>query len=589
MAIDQIFSVAVLAYALVMFVWGKVRYDLVALSALCLCVILGIIPAQKAFAGFAHPAIVMTGSILILTKAIEASGCLDIFIQNLYRLSDNNTLQFFLLIVLVAIFSAFMNNIGALSLMLPVAFQYSKKAGVSPSLVLMPLSFSSLLGGLMTMIGTPPNIIIANYRLQTGKAAFGMFDFSYVGVGVALTGILFVSFLGRYFLPIRSEDEDDGDLFHIKNYITEIGFLPEASLIGKPLEDLITSIDHEIQILSIIRGKKQILSPTLHETMMSQDILVLEGEPDAIKKLLDSQPIRLVGRKELESIQLNVPGIQMLEVIVPPASYIEGKSTRNFFKRFDAILLAISRRGKRFVQRMGSIRFRSGDIILIQSTKEGLKSAIANTGCLPLAGRDLSPIKGNISYVPLIVFFTAITALIMEWLPASMAFLMAVVTLLLIEKISLKQAYDALDGSIIILIGCLLPLGEAVNNTGVISILAKGFISGTHFSDVFVITTLLVTTMLLSDLMNNTATAVIMAPIAVELAYGMGVSADPLLMTVALGSSCTFLTPIGHPSNTLVMNPGKYHFGDFSKLGFPLDILILIVGVPLILWMWPLV
>lgn len=585
---DQVVILSVLLGTLVMFIWGKIRYDLVALSALLIACISGVIPFEKAFLGFSHPAVIMTACILILTNALGQSGSLDLIISHLHTFRNRPVLQLFVLMLGVAFCSAFMNNIGALSLILPIAIQYAHQNKISPTSLLMPLSFASLLGGLATLIGTPPNIIIANYRAEAEGQSFSMFDFAYVGGVLGLIGILFITFIGWRLLPKRRAPLEAGEMFHIREYITEITIQSLSPLIGKTLLEFSERIPGELSVLTLFRGKNRILCPSNTTTIQEGDILVLEVEPTALKKLFDSQAIHLLpGRPEKVDGMLGLD-VKMIEVIIPPGSSLIGVSSKSFYRRFESILLAISRKGQFYIERMSRLRFEEGDILLLQGTRKGLQSSLNNTGCLPLAGRELQPVRGQMTYWPVGVFVCAILLSSFNILPAAIAFLSAVVILILLQKVKFKSAYESIDFSILILIGCMFPLGEALSMTGTTSMIVNTLLIQPNFPDYILITLLLVICMLLSDVINNAATALIMAPIAVELARNLGALVDPFLITVAVGSSCTFLTPIGHPSNMLVMGPGGYKFSDYWRMGLPLDIIIVIVAVPLILYVWPL-
>ncbi len=586
--IDQILILTTILGALFLFIWGRIRYDVVALMALLVSVITGVVPYDRAFSGFSHPAVIMTACILILTNALSRSGSFDILISHLHTLKLGATSQLFVLVLGVTVCSAFMNNIGALSLILPITVQYAHRANISPYKLLMPISFGSLLGGLTTLIGTPPNIIIANFRNEAVGESFGMFDFLYVGGIVAIIGTLFVTLIGWRFLPERHRSEKAGEMFNIREYITEIGFQPNSPLIGKTLDSFRLSIPGEVSILTLFRNKQRFFCPSQATIIEPSDILVLEGNPISLQKLFDSQAIFLVPTKDKKFNAAFDLDVKMIEVIVPPDSSLIGTTGKSFYRLFDAILLGISKKGRYFIDRFNLMRFEPGDILLLQGTKQGLQSALDATGALPLAGQKLQPVQGKKTFWPLYILIGAVALTSLKLFSASIAFLLGVVILLVMKKIKYKQAYHAIDYSILVLIGCMFPIGEALSMTGTTSMIVNTLLIQPNFSDYILISLLLAICMLLSDVMNNAATALIMAPIAVELARNLGASIDPFLITVALGSSCTFLTPIGHPSNMLVMGPGGYKFNDYWRMGLPLDILIIIISTPLIMWIWPL-
>jgi di/tricarboxylate transporter len=586
---DQAIAISVLLSALVLFVWGKWRYDLVALAALLACVLTGILPVDKAFLGFSHPAVIMTACILVLTKSLSNSGILDNTIYHLYNLTKIQFMRTLILVFGVGISSAFMNNIGALSLVLPIAIQYCKMEKIAPSKLLMPLSFASLLGGLMTMIGTPPNIIIASYRGNLTGQSFQMFDFIYVGGIVGVVGMMFVGLIGYKFLPKRVTALADDDPMKIGEYMTEVALTKNSELIGKTVAHIVSGIDEQITVLAIIRGRRRIECPEKNEILLSKDIIILEGAPENLKILLDRRPVRVLTHEEQEAQEMYVPGVQIMEIIVPPGASVIGSTGQHFFKRFGSVLLAIGRSSGEFViNRLSKVQFAIGDVLLVQGKKEDLQQTLSSTGCFPLAGRDLIPVKGKILLQPFIIFVLAISLTIFDILPSAFAFLLAVTALLFWRKLTPTEAYRAIDMSVLILIAAFIPVGQAFTETGAASLVVNSLLKHQGVSHYVIIATLLATTMLLSDLINNAATAVLMAPIAVEVANNLGVSVDPFLMTVAIGSSCTFLTPIGHPSNTIVMGAANYKFQDYWRMGLPLDIIIILICVPLIPVIWPL-
>jgi len=588
---DQIIILAVIVSALVLFAWGRWRYDIVALLALLVVVLTGLVAPEHAFTGFGHPAVITVATVLVISQALTVSGAVDALGKRLSGVQNRPVLQIAALSSLVALCSAFMNNIGALALFMPLALQMCEKSKRPTSEVLMPLSFSSLLGGLITLIGTPPNVIIATYRQQVSETPFGMFDFAPVGLGVALVGVLFIALIGWRLLPrARQGGAKPGKLFEIDAYITETRLPEKSKLVGKTLRELEELGKGDVAILALVRGNRRLLAPGPFESLKADDVLILEGHSNALKTLVDDAGLDMVGGQTVTAEDLNSERVALFEAVVSPGARIEGRSARTIqlHERFGINLLAISRQGEPIRQRISRVDFRVGDVLLLQGETKTIAPTLNLLGCLPLAQRNIKLGQPQRVLPATIIFGVAILLTALSILPAHVAFTAGAVALVLTNLLSLREAYASIDGPIIVLLGAMIPVGQALEATGATGQIAAQLanLAGDlpHWA---ILALLMVTAMGLSDVINNAATAVVMAPIAASVANALGHPIDPFLMTVAVGSSCTFLTPIGHQSNTLVMGPGGYAFGDYWRLGLPLGILVVLTAVPLILWFWP--
>ncbi len=590
MSTTQIIIFGTLAITLALFIWGRWRYDIVALIALLIVTITGIVPGRDAFAGFGHPAVVTVAAVLILSRGLINSGVIDVITNQLFKLGHNTLFQVTALTVSVTVLSAFMNNVGALAIMLPVAIQVARKNGNSPSVLLMPLAFGSLLGGLTTIIGTPPNIIIALSRSEHGGEPFRMFDFAPVGVAVALAGVVFISLIGWRFLPIRRGQTSREELFHIKDYITEVRVNRNSAIAGSRIRDLGRYEDIAVYIIGIVRGKRRILLPTSDEILQEGDVLVIEADSQDLKAFVDVCKLEMAGDKELEKDILGSEEMILSEAIVMMDSPLAGRTAfgLNLRRRYGLNLLAVARKGARLKKRIASIRFKPGDVLLLNGPAINMNELIQELGCVPLAKRNLRIGQPRKIITSVAVFLSAILITALGLLPVQTALVSAAVVMVLMNLISIREVYEHVDWPIIILLGAMMPVGHALETSGGADMIAHYVfeISG-QLQPAVSLTILLVGTMLLSNVINNAAAAVLMAPIAVQLAGELAISPDPFLMGVALGASCAFLTPIGHQSNTLVMGPGGYRFGDYWRLGLPLQIIVVLVGVPMICLVWP--
>jgi len=587
---DQIIVFTTLLLVLALFSWGRIRHDFVALIALFLLVVARIVPPAKAFAGFGHPAVITVAAVLIIGKALEYSGLIDVLGKWVMMVGKNLFVQIITLSLLVAVASAFMNNVGALAIMMPVAIHMARKSGNSPSYVLMPIAFASLLGGMTTLVGTPPNIIIATFRADELGEAFGMFAYSPVGVGVAVVGIVFISLIGWRLIPKRAGKKQEQELFRIDDYITEVKVIKESKLTGKSISELKEDSKADVQVLGLVRNNRRIHAPDDREELQAGDIMILETDAEELKTFLDNTGLELVGSKQFRKDAIGSKNIAITEVVVMAGSPLIGqtKTSVHLRSRFGVNLLAVARREKKIHRRLDSIVFRAGDVLLLQGRAHMIDDIITTMGCLPLARRGLRlGYKRRIS-LSLGIFAVSIVLVVAGILPVQIAFSMAAVTMVLSGMLPPRDVYTSIDWPVIVLLGAMIPVGAALETTGGANLIATQILRlGNTLPLWALVTIILVVTMFLSDIINNAATVVLMAPVSISVAHGLGVSIDPFLMAVALGGSCAFLTPIGHQSNTLVMGPGGYRFSDYWRMGLPLEILIVLFGVPLILYFWP--
>ncbi len=586
---EQTLVFLTLGLALTLFIWGKIRHDFTALIALFFLVSVGIIPAGEAFAGFGHPAVITVAAVLVIGKALENSGLIDIAAKYILRIGRKPVTQILSLCAVVAVASGFMNNVGALAIMMPIALYIARKSDLPPSFVLMPIAFSSLLGGLTTLIGTPPNIIISEFRAENMGAGFGMFDFTPVGASLAFVGVLFVGLLGWRVLPRRQSKNEDSDLFDIDDYITELKVPSESAAVGTTLYDIIEQTD-DVQILGLVRNNQRIHTFNILEKIQADDILILQCDTDALQSIIEKSGLALVGGRQFRMDAEGSRNIILTEAVVMSGSPLVGKtaSSTQLRTRYGVNLLAVARRETKILRRLNSISFKNGDVILLQGRAEIIDETLANLGCLPLARRQLRfGFKKKVS-LALGIFGISIAMVVMGILPVQVSFSMAAVALVLTNVLPIKKVYTSIDWPVIVLLGAMIPVGQAMETSGAATTIAEKILLLSDFVPVWgIIATLLIMTMLLSDIINNAATVLIMAPIGMSIAQTMNLSIDPFLMTVAVGGSCAFLTPIGHQSNTIVMGPGGYKFSDYWRMGLPMDIIIVTLGTPLIMYFWP--
>jgi len=608
----------VLGLTLVAFIWGRFRYDLVALAALLGSVMLGLVPAEDAFTGFGHPAVITVAAVLVLSRGFERSGVVDIIAHQVLKVGENLLLQLLVLVGTVVLLSGIMNNVGALALLLPVAMRLAREHNTSPSLLLMPLAFGSLLGGLTTLIGTPPNIIISSYRRDVTGDAFSMFSFSPVGIAVALAGLAFIVLVGWRLTPKRSGQASTDEMFDTANYLVELKVGEESKAKGLTLQQLRDELDETIPVLAVVRDDNRRAGYNFHGALEEGDILLLEAGPDELQLLEDKVGLSAIAELEEEAPDVeptadgeaggeanidknkaaaqdhqpvDTEGLQLIEAVIRNDSMMINRSVRQLRlnHQFGLHLVAVARDGGRLKQRLRDIRFKNGDVLLLQGSENEISESLASLGCLPLASRELHLGQPRKLAMSVAIFALAIIAMLFDLLPAAVAMSTAALISLLIGVLPLREGYQAIDGPVIVLLAAMIPVGEALETSGGADLIADALLRfGSDWPVVITMVGLFLLSMLLSNVVNNAAAALLMAPIAVSLANGFDVSLDPFLMVVAVSASCAFLTPIGHQSNTLVLGPGGYRFGDYWKLGLPLSLVVLAVAIPLILLVWPL-
>lgn len=581
----------ILILSLILFVWSYWRYDFVALFTLIISVLTGLVPFNKAFSGFSNPAVITVGCVMILTYAITQSGVLTNPFIKLKTFSKKISFQVSLFTSTSAFLSAFMNNVGALGLMMPIAIHSFTEIKKSPSIILMPIAFCSVLGGLITAIGTPPNLLISNFRHQILGSPYNFFDFAPVGLPVAFVGVIFISLIGWKLVPVRAKYSKSGDSFQISDYMTEIKVPETSPLCEKTVKEFLDMTKANFELIAVVHEGKKKFAYDDDTNIHCNDILIIEASPEDLKNILESNGLILVGNKPLTSKEVYDSDVITIEAVVLPDSNIEGQSASmmRFRSRHKINLLAIAREELSFRKKLIDIRFAAGDVVLIQGNAATLRETIVDLGFLPLAERDINVSLTQKNFLPIICFTLSITLASLQILPIDVSFMVAVLALLLLKAIPTHNLYRNIDWSVLLLLAALIPVGEALQTTGAADMIANGFLKvAGQYSPIIALATILIVTMTLSDLLNNAATALIMAPIAIKIAQSAHVNVDSFLMAVAVGASCSFLTPIAHQNNTMVMGPGRYRFFDYLRLGLPLEIIIIAVSIPSILWAWPL-
>ena len=586
---EQIILFSLLIFVFVFLIWGRWRYDLVAFVALLAALLTGVVPADQAFSGFGHPATIIIALVLIISRGLSNSGVIELLARFFVDASRKVAAHIGIMSALSAVLSAFMNNVAALALLMPLDLQAASKAKRSPALTLMPLSFASILGGMITLIGTPPNIIIAEFRNDALGESYKMFDFAPVGLACAAVGVAYVAFIGWRLLPAeRRKSDPQKELFDLADYIAELKVPDDSPVVGKRVRELDEiAKKSDVEIIGLTRRGERMPGLARIVEIKAGDILVVEADPENITEALGAMGLEYLGAGEG---LLKSEDLQLSEVVVPEASSLVGRSATSFrlLYRYRVALVGVSRGGKRFREKVRDLVIRPGDVLLLLGAEERLADVTGRLSMLPLADRGQRVIQRDKAWLAVGVFSAAIVAASFGIVYLPIALGCVVAAMALSNIVPLREIYHSIEWPVIVLLGCMIPIGSALQTTGSTSLIANGIVDlSAGFSPVMVLALLIIVTMTLSDVMNNTATAVIAAPIAVEIADRLSVSPDPFLMGVAVAASCAFLTPIGHKNNTLIMGPGGYRFGDYWRMGLPLEILIVAVSIPMILWVWP--
>jgi len=591
MTTDQIILFSLLFVVFVFLVWGRWRYDLVAFSALLVAIIAGVVPVDRAFSGFGHPATVVIALVLIISRGLSNSGVIELLARYLVDASRKLSTHVAVMSGFAAALSAVMNNVAALALLMPLDMQAAAKAERSPALSLMPLSFASILGGMITLIGTPPNIVIAEFRGAALGEPYRMFDFAPVGLVCSTVGVLFIATIGWRLIPsARGKTDSAKELFELKDYVAEVEVPEGSSAIGKKVSELDDVADDDAAVIGLVRRGRRIPGTARSVEIRQGDLLVLQGAPETIETMVGNAKLKYVGTAGKDGL-FAAEDMSLLEVVVPEGARVAGRSAMSMrlLSRYGTTLLGVSRQGRRFAERVRKLAIRAGDILLLLGPAERLPDAIHRMGVLPLQDRGVEVVQRQKIWLAVGIFAAAVLLASFGVLYLPVALGAAAALMVLTNIIPLRQVYESVEWSVIVLLGSMIPLGSALEASGGTALIAEGIVNlSAGLSPALILALVMIVTMTLSDVMNNVATAVIAAPVALDIAARLDVNPDPFLMAVAVAASCAFLTPIGHKNNTLIMGPGGYKFGDYWRMGLPLEILIILVGIPMILWVWPL-
>jgi len=590
MTLPQYLSIGTLVGMMVLFIWGRFRYDVTAIIALLASLALGIVSPKQAFTGFSDDIVIIVASALVISAAVERSGVIERLLKLLSKRVTRVRSQLVILTASVGFASALVKNIGALAMMMPAAFQMAKKNDASPSVFLMPMAFASLLGGLMTLVGTSPNIIVSRVREEMLGKPFTMFDYLPVGLGLVLIGLVYLRFAYRLIPRDRRAAPTMGEALDIKGYVTEATVAPGSPAIGETIDAFLDRHDHDVMITQLLRAEVR-SAPHVETELREGDVLIIGGDPDALERVIAGNGFLLEGDDRAAAAQTSDSEVGVIEAVVNVGSRLVGQTAGrlDLQARYAVNLIAIARQGQHLSRRLANTELRAGDVVVLQGSLDLLPERLRELGCLPLAERDLRLGSSRRTLLPIAILAVAMFATAMAWVPVAVAFFAAAGVILIVGALPVREAYDHIEWPILIMLGALIPVSDSLRTTGASDVIATWL---SHTAATLppwgAVALILIAAMAVTPFLNNAATVLVMAPIAATFAGDLGYRPEAFLMATAVGAGCDFLTPIGHQCNTLVFGPGGYRFGDYARLGAPLSLIVILLGTPLIIFWWPL-
>jgi len=572
------------------FIWGRFRYDLVAVAALVAGLAIGVIPAEAAFEGFSNDVTVIIACALVVSAAFAKSGIVELALKRILPHLKTERSQVPVLTAAVTLLSMVTKNVGALAIMMPVALQVSRRTGTKQSRLLMPMAFGAMAGGMVTLVGTAPNILVAEVRQDMVGAPFQMFD--YAPVGLILTGaaLVFLTFGYRLLPKDRTGTIGLSAALSANAYLTEARVPDDWTLETKPISALKAMAPDEIQVMALIRDGKRKARPRGNTLIRAGDTLLIKGDQEALEEFIVATKLKLVRGDRPVLLEEAKDEVHLVEAVIGADSSLTGQSVRSLdlYGQYGLNLLGVSRSGYELTQHLRTAKLQAGDVLLLQGSEAGLPGRLATLGLLPLAERDMRLGGQRRKFLPAVVLAVAMVMVGFGLIPVAIAFFGAAVVIVALGGLKMREAYAALDGPLLVLIAALIPVSDAIQQTGGADLIAGGLKSIFQgIPPVVAVAGMMFAAMAVTPFLNNAATVLVVAPIAATLAQQLGYRPDPFLMAVAEGAACDFLTPIGHQCNTLVMGPGGYRFSDYPKLGAPLSLLVLVIGPPAILLFWP--
>jgi len=585
-------TLAIIAVAVVIFATEKLRVDVVALLVLLTVALTGLIGPNEIFAGFSNPAVITVWAVYIVSGGLFKTGVADLMGRVILRMAGSSEPRLIAVIMVsCGVMSAFMNNVGATAMLLPAIVAISRQAKVPLSRLLIPLSFSSLLGGNMTLIGTPANILASNILTERGLPTFALFDFFPTGLAVFATGILYMIFIGRRLLPVRQPPDDRPAAYRLRDYVSELKVSPSSPLAGQSLVESRLGADYDLTVLAIIRHDR--LQPALRRDTQIQpgDLLMVKGAPQNLMQAQQALDLTIQTEQIPELEQLDSDQVQIVEAILAPGSSMVGRTVRqlHFRERYGFTALAIRRHGELITQRLRDVRLQFGDALLLQGTPHRLLAAHEGDDFLILEPVMLEPRRRGKAPIAIGVMGLVVGLVLLDGLHISLAMVIGSVLMVLTGCLTMDEAYQSIDWRTVFLVAGMLPLGTAMESTGTARFLADLLLDAVGvLGPLAILAGIYLLAALITQPMSNAAAVVLMVPIAVDTALTLEANHQPFVLATVIGASTSFLTPVGHKANVLVFGPGGYRFFDYTRVGTALTLVTLITTLVCLPFLWPL-
>ncbi len=577
--------------ALVFFSFEWVSSDVVAIGLLLALIVTGLLPPNAAFAGFGSDTVVMILGLLIMTAALIKTGVVDLAGRAILRHAGQRPAPLLALVMVgCATLSAFISNTAAAAFFLPVVLGIAAKAKLSPSSLLMPVAFASILSSSVTLISTSTNLVINGLATDLGLKPLGMFELAPVGIPVAIAGLLYMFFIGRFLVPNRAPAEGLLEQFGVRSYITEVLVLPGSPLVGKTISDANLGRDLDLAILRVLRKPDQFLWPRRGLEIAAGDVLLVEGARADVLKIKDTAGLEIRPDVELSDPDLRVEDASLVEALVVPGSPLVGRNLRGarLREQHGLQVLGLNRHGQNILAKLSRVNLRIGDVLLIQGRKTGL-ARIAEEGLVSV----LHAVPETTGQRPkaalaIAIFVGALLFAALNILPLAVAVLLGAFLVFATRCISPVDAYRELDWRIVILIACILALGQAMAQTGAAHYLAAHVATlASGYPPTWLLGGFFLLTVALTQPMSNQAAAAVIVPIAIQTAVHLNLNPRPFVIAIAVAASCSYLTPL-EPACLMVYGPGRYKFMDFIRVGAPLVVIIFAIALFIIPKLWPL-
>ena len=588
--IDIVMAMVVLVIAMALFVWGRFRYDLVAICVLIALLVLGLIDVNQALYGFANQATVTIAAMFVLSAGLVRTGSVRWLTQRINDLAGKKEWRLILVLsVTIAALSAFVVNTATVAIFIPIAVLLAKTRKISVSRVLIPLSFASQFGGVSTLIGTSTNLVINSIAIDKGLGAFGLFEFAPLGIVMSLAGIIYLTVVSRWLLPKRRGEVEQVDKYRLADYLAELKVSENSPLIGKTWARSKASRETKVDLANFLRGDKATAKPS-HTVIREGDVLLLHGQLNHLIELEDKYRLKVVANVRISDQKLKSVELQLIEVLIPPNSRLVGQTlnTSDFFRRYDARVLAIQRRGRVLKQSVWDIQLTDGDTLLIQGHKDDVSRLLNSPNVIVTNELSELYVRRNRVTIAIGALGLLVTLAVLNLVPIMVAALIGAAIMVLGRCLTIEEAYQAINWKVVFLLGGMIPLGISLEQSGATTWLVNSLLQPIlGFGPLLVLAVVYLITAVLTEAVSNNAAAVILAPIAISLAVSMNVDPRPFLVAITFAASTSFATPIGYQTNTMVYAPGGYRFSDFTRVGIPLNLIFWGLAVLLIPMLWP--